>query len=1364
MITLAPALVLTSPHSRSLPNNDTDPSNHANETKFALDNVNMTPNSTPRNLASGWATPTRKLTIDTDLANVHMNLTELGVWKDDEDLTVNDKLDERKGSVGGLRGGVGLEMKDWLARSNPSVSLFVCLFCPEIVFPRSARERTGRNANLDSPNGTSSQSPVASPIGTTKPVDLESYLSSPPPGPLVESTRHNEKREVYSPVISAPIKKVKKRGSGWNLRSGAGQAGAAPTASGSGSGLAGFVNRLRSRSHHNLRAEAGGKAEIVPPLPTTRGKGYVSRSVPLAANFDRDLGGGHRHAGLQPGPSGSRSVSPGLVYPASPYREDHYVDISLGRPVSSSDDLTIMNTFGERSRSGSAAPSALTYASASSSSEWSSRFPTPSATPALTDVRVEVDPFDLTSPVTEMFNFSEMGFLGRDQVVGGGAASSSSGAKEYGRNGTVKAGRRLGSARSLKDLKSVASGFFGGGHGGGDDYPARASPVPGPSAQTEKKGLEPSATLRNKRSVPRFGPGVADKSIQKRTSLSWLRDTLGRRHERDTERASGSPGGPRPNDLKEVVDEDRVSVDIHATPVQSLMVPTQRNKARPALTITLPSSASISGTREAITISLSDDRGEVLGQGKSTSQQSLPPKPSTSGSFSDLYAELGISPPGESDEEEMPYSPRVERPVDFFSFGDIMDSLGGTGPIEMGSALNKKSSVYVSKGSASRGTSMVGSGRTTSRSSWRSSRHSIKPASAPPTAALPPLPTLAHLQTPDKNANETSAPLSPRPVDLSSGRSSAIELGFSAFQHIRSWDEIKEVDPGSRPESNGTDATLAIGADGLDKALDYAFLDDYHGSEDESELHDAQMSEGDSCRTMTASSSGQRACASGSQTQGVSASTSSEQAGTASGYSDAQLLPRGRATEESGRQSGPNRSRSGSRSPPRAPRRAGSPVSEEAIESSSEEDSDSDDDEVQGSGISDDDVPLAQRIPGALQAQKSLRRENRRSRRASKYPGLGITSTPKRSRQLDGRDNPSWQGEGGVPARDLDNKLQQLLERQPFPSSPIEPSETLQSRSTSVRVPRPPAPSHQNSLRNIGQVAAGFSSVSRQASIKQPSSRMTSNRSVDASPVLGGSPFGSSSRIVSRSNTPALVSSTGNIRLVSGSSQSRPPQDEVEASRQEWLVSRSESLRHPRASASQPDPQIIPSAGQSSRSISRKPSLAVNHDDTNPIRRPNAGLPPPHPLPSSGNVPLPVVQTAGPRQRQISGDRGTPLALNTQPTTARQIIYLESTQGSRKTIDLSVNTTADEVLQQITGGIPSESFMGDWVLFEVFGEFFNMERPIRGFESLVMIMKGWGKDSAKNAFVAKISPLDRLTKTEVSLPFLLTILACRTAS
>jgi hypothetical protein len=58
--------------------------------------------------------------------------------------------------------------------------------------------------------------------------------------------------------------------------------------------------------------------------------------------------------------------------------------------------------------------------------------------------------------------------------------------------------------------------------------------------------------------------------------------------------------------------------------------------------------------------------------------------------------------------------------------------------------------------------------------------------------------------------------------------------------------------------------------------------------------------------------------------------------------------------------------------------------------------------------------------------------------------------------------------------------------------------------------------------------------------------------------------------------------------------------------------------------------------------------------------------------------------------------------------------------------------------------------MGDWILFEVFGEYFNMERPVRSFESLVTIMKGWNADFRKNTFLAKRSPLDRLTRVEVS--------------
>ena len=149
MIVLAPALVLTNPHSPSLPNTNNNPSNPDKPTKFISGSINMTPASIPRNPAPGSATPLRKLTIDTDLANVHINLAELGVWKDDENVITNDALGERKGSVGGLRGGVGLEMKDWLARSNPSVSLFVC-FVLGFIFPPSPGEKTGREADFRS--------------------------------------------------------------------------------------------------------------------------------------------------------------------------------------------------------------------------------------------------------------------------------------------------------------------------------------------------------------------------------------------------------------------------------------------------------------------------------------------------------------------------------------------------------------------------------------------------------------------------------------------------------------------------------------------------------------------------------------------------------------------------------------------------------------------------------------------------------------------------------------------------------------------------------------------------------------------------------------------------------------------------------------------------------------------------------------------------------------------------------------------------------------------------------------------------------------------------------------------------------------
>jgi hypothetical protein len=120
------------------------------------------------------------------------------------------------------------------------------------------------------------------------------------------------------------------------------------------------------------------------------------------------------------------------------------------------------------------------------------------------------------------------------------------------------------------------------------------------------------------------------------------------------------------------------------------------------------------------------------------------------------------------------------------------------------------------------------------------------------------------------------------------------------------------------------------------------------------------------------------------------------------------------------------------------------------------------------------------------------------------------------------------------------------------------------------------------------------------------------------------------------------------------------------------------------------------------------------------------------------------------RQRQASGDRTAIPALSEQVVVTRQAVYLESMQGERKMVDLKPTTTAAEVLAQILGSTASQGFMGDWILFEVFGEYFYMERPVRSFESLVTIMKGWNADFRKNTFLAKRSPLDRLTRVEVS--------------
>jgi hypothetical protein len=119
------------------------------------------------------------------------------------------------------------------------------------------------------------------------------------------------------------------------------------------------------------------------------------------------------------------------------------------------------------------------------------------------------------------------------------------------------------------------------------------------------------------------------------------------------------------------------------------------------------------------------------------------------------------------------------------------------------------------------------------------------------------------------------------------------------------------------------------------------------------------------------------------------------------------------------------------------------------------------------------------------------------------------------------------------------------------------------------------------------------------------------------------------------------------------------------------------------------------------------------------------------------------------RSRQASGDKA-PIAVIADPVISRQRIYLESLQGECQVIELKASTTANEVLKQVVQDQGSNSMMGNWTLFEIFGEFYGAERPVRVFESLVTIMKGWNPEARLNAFLVKRSPLDRLTRPEVS--------------
>ncbi len=449
---------------------------------------------------------------------------------------------------------------------------------------------------------------------------------------------------------------------------------------------------------------------------------------------------------------------------------------------------------------------------------------------------------------------------------------------------------------------------------------------------------------------------------------------------------------------------------------------------------------------------------------------------------------------------------------------------------------------------------------------------------------------------------------------------------------------------------------------------------------------------------------------------------------------------------------GRNRERSGSSRSASSSRERRYKTSSPAAVSSDESSSDSDSnpglesEERLATSQSSDDVPLAQRIPGALQMQKSMqkqRRDDRRARNARKQRDC-LSENVQVAARIDGRDNRRWMGEGGVPARELSNLLEKVVIKQ------ARQQETATSVSSPIGLVLP-----LNTVESL---------LARQGSERSHEATHGRQRSATITHAGSISAAGAPSRHVSTRRT---------VRTADATREPTP----VMPSTAQFARSGTASLR-PAASHSslaQSDTEWLARSTSHKRTNSREASSTTTSPADRPLVAPLAikprrhGVGSPHIQQSPAS---PLLEGSHPRSRKTSGDNAAP-AILALPCATEQRVLIGSAQGAAESVQLHAHTTCAEVIQslQTRGSLRGDRAANvDWVMFEIFGELglgkgaelahhspylmpiTTAERPIRSFEYLLPIMRGWNSDIRANAFLVKLSPNIRLTTTSVRTP------------
>ncbi|KAG6850333.1 hypothetical protein H0H93_014606 [Arthromyces matolae] len=377
---------------------------------------------------------------------------------------------------------------------------------------------------------------------------------------------------------------------------------------------------------------------------------------------------------------------------------------------------------------------------------------------------------------------------------------------------------------------------------------------------------------------------------------------------------------------------------------------------------------------------------------------------------------------------------------------------------------------------------------------------------------------------------------------------------------------------------------------------------------------------------------------------------------------------------------------------------------------------------------SDDDVPLAQRIPNALKAQNTIRRqvqeerEQRRAARAAAAAAASPSSPPHRPLGAGEPKPRATMSSSQEAALHASTSLHPMSART-FPTSempsfsPDELAKRLQSMEK-----EPPSTLARSKTSGRGDTAerrpgsAGHGSHA----LKEPSA---------ASPLLASPILGSSAE-------------TRPLRPARSFHRPRP---EGRRSEEHHAV-----------------PLPIAAGRKLARSLTRKEDSPNMSPRSFPIRLQEENSPKAT-VRKSMDEANKLTKHTEPRSTRSSSEQERPrkaspmcppvpplpaevLSTSSPPAVTKglitqQRVFIGDMQRFNM-IEIGPSTSAGDVLQMVDaqGSLKGWVGSGDWMVWEV-AQDFGMERPVRSFELLSDVQASWNKDKLMNTFVIKLTPL-----------------------